>query len=715
MSAADGKTAPERSELAERLGEARVALRGDLEVSRHLFRGEVAYVLQDSLTFQSHRFQVADYYILSSLHVEETLAETFANLVEDGRLRAEDENRFYEFILSMHRMGFLKLPISDEKSLYRRHVAKQAGKRKSRATSALFLQVPLWNPDQFLTRTMERVRFLCTRWAFVAWCALVLTAGWVLFQQWGEFRRPVADIFSGENLPLLWLTLIGLKVAHEFGHAYSCKHFGGHVPEMGVYLILFTPCAFVDTTSAWNFTRKSQRIMVCLAGMYVELAIASIALLLWTVVEPGFARSALHNVVLLASVVTVGFNVNPLMRYDGYYALSDIVEVPNLRSRAQEYATSVLKRVTLGVPIVKSWGSRTMRFWLFVFGVASAIYKVLLVLGISMAIATKFLLGGLLLGGIYCGGELVKLVKRTIPYLWYSPEAAAMRVRAVGYSLILIAGLPLFVAGVPLPSSVRAPGVIVGGQLEVLRAEAAGFLEQMPVALGDRVEPGRIVAQLTEPEKAAELAETRARRDIARLRLDAFRATDPSSAEIENLRLRQLDSDLDFLARDLERLTVTGDRGGTVVACLSDRELGRFVKRGEEIATLADGLPLVRALLTESDLADADPQVGMQVEFRAHSDPQKVWVGTVRRIVPTGTRQLDETFLDHLDTSELALHPVTGEASRSHFEVEIALEKSALGPLSHGMTGRLWMPGRSEPLSAVLFRKLVAFVDRVKN
>jgi len=699
--------------LADRLGHARVEMRADLEVSRHVFRGTVSYVIQDPLTFQSHRFSATDYFILTCLTLDRSLNETFEFLVANERLQRDDEERYYKFLYGMHRFGFLKLPVSDEATLYKRHIARQEQKRKGRVMRTLFWQIPLWNPDQFLSRTMRYVRPFCSRAALAAWCLLVATALWLVVRNWGDFQRPATDIFSGSNLPLLWVTLIVLKVAHEFGHAYACKYYGGHVPEMGAYLILFTPCAFVDTTAAWSFARTRDRLMVNLAGMYVEVAIGALAVIVWSVIAPGFARSALHNVVILSSVVTIGFNINPLMRYDGYYVLSDMLQIPNLRARSQDYALSVLKRWTLGVPISERPESRTMRGWLLGFGVASALYKAVLVLGISIAIATKFFFGGLMLGAFYFGSEFIRICQRLFPYLLRSEEAAQRRLRALSYSLLLTVALPIFVVGFPVPSRVVQQGVVVRGTESVLRAEASGFLRELPIRAGDVIEAGALVAELSEPDKQANLAMTLAELDAARLRHRVYEVANRGKAEQETGRIRQLERKLAYLRGDLARLRVEEPRGGLVVECIDRSEVGRFVKRGERIATVTSGNPMVRVLLTEEDVAKARPQAGMEIEFRPFAATERVWSGIIRRIVPRGTHQLDEIFMDHLDLTEFALHPVTLETSRSQFEIEIELEAAAADELLHGMTGRLRLAGESETFGALIYRKLVLFTNKL--
>ena len=236
---------PQAPAIAARLGKTRVELRPDLDVSRHVFRGKPCYILQDPLTFQSHRFSIEDYRVLTSLSSDQDLCDTFLLLVRMGLLGEADEERFYRFVYSLHKKSLLKLPISDDGTLYKRHVARKRQKQKAAAKSVLFWRIPVWNPNRFLNRTMGAMRPFFSRTAFIVWALVVGTGSLMIFQNWSEFMAPTGDIFSGPNLPLLWITLIVLKVAHEFGHAYACKHYGGHVPEMGVFLIVFTPCAYV--------------------------------------------------------------------------------------------------------------------------------------------------------------------------------------------------------------------------------------------------------------------------------------------------------------------------------------------------------------------------------------------------------------------------------------------------------------------------------------
>ncbi|MDF1837580.1 MAG: HlyD family efflux transporter periplasmic adaptor subunit [Planctomycetota bacterium] len=685
-------------------------LRPDLETSRHVFRGEVSYILIDPLNFASHRFSREDYAILTAVSVDQPLCEIFAGLVKSGELDEEDGERFYGFIYSLHKIGFLNLPISDEKTLYDRHLAKRAAKKSGRLKSSLFFQIPLWQPDAFLSRTARFAKPFFSRFAFAAWIALVVVAGWVVMQNWSEFTAPVGDIFRNENLPLLWVSLIVLKVAHEFGHAYATKLLGGHVPEMGLYMMVFTPCAYVDATAAWGFTRKRDRLIVNFGGMYVELLFAALAVIAWSVMPPGLWRSVMHNVVMLASVITIGFNINPLMRYDGYYALSDYLEIPNLRARSSAEGVRLLKRLVLGLrsPGENGLGFRT---FLVLFGLSSAIYKVVLVLGISATIALKFPAVGIALASTYILSEIWTQLRRAIPYLWHSQETDAIRKWAMSLALMIVAGIPLGVAAVPVPTAVRTRGVLSSDTDLVIRAQAPGFLRVHELHPGRDVEENEVLVTLHDLEVSTKLNEVEARLDVAHMRLQQAHGGAPADVQKATERVQQLESERRQSADRADKLIIKSPVAGRIVGGLDPGSLGRFVGRGEPIGTIIAGETVVRALLSEEELVAVRSEPGSPVEFRSKSNPGRVWNGQIKRVIPAGRREFDQSFAAHLDPADYSVNPTTGKAMRSQFEVEVVLtDASAAEGLPHRLTGTLRLTGKPEPLGISLVRKSLTFL-----
>ncbi len=479
------------AELVERLQNVQAGLRSDLEITRHVFRGCPYYVVRDPLTFQTHQFSLSDYGILIALDNTITLDEVFESLVATAVLEQDQQEDFYQFVLTLHRLGFLALPISDSRLLYQRFERRQVAARWRQVSGILFLRIPLVNPDAFLQRTAGFVRPLFTRAAFALWVALMVACVWILMLRWDSFGSPMQSLLATNNLLFLWFALIGLKVIHEFGHAYACKIFGGKVPEMGAFLIAFTPCAYVDASASWGFSTTRKRVIVSLAGMYFESIIAALALLYWNWSQDAWLSSCAHQIVILSSAVTVGFNINPLMRYDGYYVLSDLVGIPNLRQRSVEFVQNLAKHWVLGLPVPPCAEPRRIRWLLFVYGVSASVYKVTLVLAICGMIAMKFYLLGVGLAIFFMVSVVGTAARRLLVYLWKSPETQPVRLRAVAVSLLVIVLVPLAVVALPVPGIVVLEGIVQTADDRVVYAQSGGFLQPVALTAGQIVDRQR--------------------------------------------------------------------------------------------------------------------------------------------------------------------------------------------------------------------------------
>lgn len=709
--------------LMAKLRNVRVGLRGDLEISRHLFRGEACYIARDPITFQSHRFEPPEYDILVRIQNDRPLGAIFDELVAAGRFGADHQERFAEFVLTLHRLGFLRLPLSDDKALYRRSQLRARANRKSQLLGFLFLRVPLWNPDGFLNRTVGYVRPLFSRAAFAAWLAFVICAAFVAWRSWAELSDPLQNVLVSMNVPLLVATLLVLKVFHEFGHAYACKHYGGHVPEMGVYLILFTPCAYVDATASWGFNRKRERLIVCLAGMYVEAAIAAAAVFVWQLSDGVLVRSIAHHVIFLASAVTVLFNINPLMRYDGYYILSDLVEVPNLRQKSRDYVAGIAKRVLLGVRDSREILSKRLRAILGGYGIASMVYRVSLLLAIATILALKFSMVGLAIGVLVIASAVLGGGLKLTSYLLRSPETASRRARAVSLAALTFLLLPVAVMWMPMPSSVFASGVIATEHEAVVRVRTPGVLEHFPLEPGAAVRAGESLGQLS--NELVRYAVQAAGTSLAahRIRTDALRTVDRSQFQQAEAQLPAKQGALDEALTQAEQLDCPSPIDGVIVQRLRPTELGRYLTPGTPLAMIAAGAWQVRTVLTAEQIASAHPELGSVAEFRSTGDPARSFRGVVSRITPRGTRQVPFAALTHLGGGDVAVDPAAGATNEPYFEITITLEPVVTSgaddgdapPFFYGMTGSVRFAGHSEPIGTTLARRVLRFWNKLRS
>jgi putative peptide zinc metalloprotease protein len=707
--------APDPPSIAERLRDVRVGTRRDLQVTRHLFRGQSSYLLCDPLTLQSHRLDPQDYRIFVNIDPARSLGEIFDGLVKAGRLDTEQEEAFYLFIYRLHTLNFLNLPVSDEKALYQKFLRRNAARRREKIFGILFLRVPLWNPDSFLQKTINYTRFLFSPWFFITWLILIAVAAFVSIKHWDQLIQPLEGILAAKNLPIMWVTLITLKLFHEFGHAYACKHYGGYVPEMGAYLIMFTPCAYVDATASWSLTRKLHRIIVCCAGMYVECFVAALAMLVWASTPPGLLHDVAYNVIVLASAVTILFNINPLMRFDGYYILSDFVEIPNLRRRASEYLNQWLKRVFLGVSPEKRNQGILAHCWLGAFGVAASLYRVSIMIGIGTVLAYKFKTVGFVIAALMIGGTFFKAIKSAVSYLWFSAEASPARVRAVLTSLLPLLGLPIAIGMIPVRSTVQAAGTLDGVEEHVIRTPIDGFLTDVINPHTTSTDPETTIARLQNDDCMERLADVEAKITAGIIKRDAALSVDPSKAvEEEKSRIAHEHERTQRLI-DIENLTIQAGQAGRFLPIITTNDIGLFLPMGTPIARIVTGGWELNVLLNEEQLADADPKIGQQVEIRTSAQPDKPLTGIITSIDPAGSRVVLEQALTHLAGGDIAIDPRTGEARQPFVRVSMTIPSLDQNESARGMTARVRFEAERIPIATIIARRILRFTDKLKQ
>lgn len=704
--------APAQPSIADRLRDVVVSLRGELDISRHVFRDGPAYVVRDPVTFATHRFDPDDYRVIAALRQDTTLSQTYSQLVAHGVLTDEDEEDFYALILELHQRSLLSLPVNDADTLFQRFERKRRAEHLSKILGVFFLRVPLINPDQFLARTLPLFRWLFTTPAFIAWLLLATAAGIVAFSRFDELSAPVLTMLDGNNVYMLFAALLGLKVIHEFGHAYACRSFGGRVPEMGVFLVLFTPLAYVDATDSWTFTKTRRRAIVTLGGVYFESIIGAIAVFVWAATDASTLNTLAYQVVVLATVTTTLFNLNPLLRYDAYYLVSDLAGVPNLRARCQEAVAGLFKRVLFGLKQSADGEPVPLHPGLTTFGLAQISYRVVLMITISTVLVMKFggvgLIMAILLNSLTLGKSFIKLVR----YLISSEEIAPVRVRAIFTTATATAGLTAGVLLLPMPWPINARGVVSFESVSTLRAPQRGVLTALPVRQGQTLRLGSPIATLYNPELETRQHTLLAEHDLANARRTLAATYSPSEAAKTQLASQQTASQLEDVGLHLASLEVTAPADGRVLE-LAVRKTGVSLQQGEPIAVYGSGAPEAVFHIRAAEFESLQLALGDAVVCRSPVFPTREITGTVIYIGRTGTRTISA------DTARLApgglvpLNAATGHAADPYFEVRLRL-----APDDAELAGselRAQLPSLPRTTATLLDRRIRRFLNKMKE
>ena len=578
-----------------------VRRREDLVIREQWFRGVRHWCVKDPLARTYAHLRDEEFAVLSRLDGRATaggLRSAFARAFPGRELTAPGLARF---LAELRAGGLVTTPPGATAVAPRAKLWKRVLRWPAALLAIRFRGVdpmPLLVPLERLVRPL------------FAWPAL-LAAGALVASAAGLFALNADAVFaalpelgaflSAANLPWLLAVLGAMKVLHELGHGLSCVHFGGECPELGVMILVLAPCLYCDVSDAWLLADRRKRIAVVAAGVAVEVALASAALWLWWLAEPGLFRTLCLNVAVVGSVSTVLFNGNPLLRYDGYFVLADLLEIPNLAETSKATWREAIGRWFRGesgrgrfAGELSEGEEPARRRWLLAYGATAAVYRVLLTMAIAWLLFTILTPLGLrpLAGAMavaaglgLIGGPLFAVARGAVEGLsgatrgaWRGAKAdlaegarPPIRPTRVLAALLALAGLVGVVGFLPLPESVGAPAALRPAGAARVFAVTGGTVA-WAVRPGARVAAGDPLMRLGDLELDRQVAELNGRLALARLRrdlLDARRLDDPTAAAgLAGLdrRAASLAAQLARREEDRDRLTLRAPIAGTVVA-----------------------------------------------------------------------------------------------------------------------------------------------------
>ncbi len=554
--------------------------------------------------------------------------------------------------------------------------AQAASKPKSnRWLSPFAIKFALFDPDRLLQKTAALYRPFFSPAALLIWTLMLVLGLATALLNWQALADHSAARFADpQNLLWYWLLYPLVKGLHEFGHACATRRWGGPVHEMGIMLLVFFPVPYVDSSAAHRFGSKRQRITVCAAGIMVEVLLASLALLVWANTEHGLVHDLAFDIVVIGGVSTLLFNANPLLRFDGYYLLSELIEIPNLGTRSDQYLAYLFKHHVLGLPGMRSpvTGAGEVK-WLVTYGILSRIYRVLITLIIALWAAGKFLIIGVLLGIWAVAGQIVYPLARSISRLIPQVLGANRMIRLLAVMAVVSA---LILAGLTIPvgHSTYSEGVVSLPENALIRAGADGIVTRVLAADGALVERGGSILQLENLELEAKRDGLLARLEETRARQQQAFLQDRSQADILKIKVSALEADIRDVQEQLASLEVVSATDGLVSLPTANDLPGRYVSRGDVIGYVA-GQGQASALVVIPQLDIDTVRRDMQaIEVRMSSRPAETLTAAFLRELPQGTDRLPNRMLGSTGQVVLDTRDASGMQLLSNiFLVEIAL------------------------------------------
>lgn len=643
-----------------RVEDMRPRLRSHVRIHRHHYRGERWYVLEDRISRRVHRFNPVAHYVIGLMDGRRTVQQIWEAAIDKFGDDAPTQDEVIRLLSQLHTAEVLQTEITPDLAELMLRARRSGSKTlKQNLLSPLAIRIPLFDPDRFLERWQAWYQPLFGFFGALIWLAVVGAAVVNGASHWDELTQDISSrVLAPQNLLLMALIFPILKLFHEFGHACAVKAWGGEVHEMGIMFLVLMPIPYMDASSASTFRSMRQRVVVGAAGMIVEVFIASIALFLWIDTEPGIVRAVLYNIMLIAGVSTVLFNANPLLRYDGYYILSDLTQIPNLRVRSNQYLSFLVERYLFGVKLSDFDAMASEKRWFVFFGIASFFYRIFVMMVIALFVAAEYFVVGIILALWVIVTAIVLPLAKAIVYLLTHGRLRRYRLRAIGVTaLVLLFGwFGLF--RYEAPHWTRADGVIWVPEHAHIRAATDGFVRKIPVRAGALVVTGMPLVYAEDPTLELQIPMLEAQLRLLRTRAQSEQLTDLVTWVLTNEEIKATTAELAHARQRVEELTLTSPVSGEFVPAIPIEDMrDRFVRKGQLLGYVIPASTVTARVLVSQDDVDLVRSQTEKVRVKLASRVYQTYEAQVMREVPAASDKLSNPALSSLGGGPAATDP----------------------------------------------------------
>lgn len=691
------------SETWHRVSQARLSLLPTVSVHKQRFRGEDWYVLRDAYTQRFFRIRPMAYIFVSRLSHERTVDEVWRSCLDDFPQEAPGQEDAMQVLSQLHHSNLLHYRSkADSQTIFERYQTHRKREIGGQLLGFLYLRVPLWDPNAWLNRQRSMVEKWVSWPAAAVLIGVLIAGGLSAILNGDRIWDQSQGLFAIDNLIWLYLCMAVMKMLHELGHAFVVKKFGGEVHTMGLMFLVFMPLPYVDATASWGFRSRYARALVGAAGILVELFLAALGAMVWASTGPGLINSLAFNVMVIGSVSSLLFNGNPLLRFDAYYVLSDLLDIPNLYQKASQQWFYFADKYLLGSEKAEPPSRDSREWWhMTLYGLFSFMYRMLIVATILLFVTDQWFAVGV----VFAFTTLIMLV--VLPAKkWFAHLTGGSvyrnRRRAVLASLALVLVPGAVVLWLPLPHAIRVPGMVEAVQYTRVTASSSGRLESVVVLSGTPVMPGQLLLVLTSPELEWELDIARQQTLETQMLLSmAFGGTlsdiVPLQKRLESLAVRTAE-----LGARREALEVRARHAGVWFSPRLNEKVGNWLPRGELLGEVVDNSRLrFTAVVSQEEvnrLFRDKPQTG---ELRLMGQADHPVEARQLAVLPYQKQQLASSALGWGGGGSIAVKPDDPQGLSTvdtFYEVQAPIPADQPGVAWHGMTGWLRIPMQYQSL-----------------
>ncbi|HWB12902.1 MAG TPA: hemolysin D [Pirellulales bacterium] len=718
-------------------------VRPDLTARQHRYQGRTYWVVKEPVGLNYFRFQEEEFAILKMLDGQTSLDEIKEQFEAEFPPQKIGIEELQQFIGMLHRSGLIvaNVPGQGHQLLLRRN-ERWRKEWLGRLSNVLSIRFKGIDPDRLLNWLYPRMKWIYGTPAVIVCCLLALSALSLVLVKFDVFQSKLPEFHQFFNLKnAIWLSIaLGVtKVIHEFGHGLTCKHFGGECHEMGVMLLVLTPCLYCNVSDSWMLPNKWHRAAIGAAGMYIEIVIASICTFIWWSTEPGMLNHLCLSTMFVCSVSTLMFNSNPLLRYDGYYILADLIEIPNLRQKATDILNRKMGEWCLGLePPDDPFLPERNQILFAIYSIAAVIYRWVIVFSIMWFLYEvwkpyRLEIIGQIIGVAALYGLLVQPFWKLGKFFYVPGRIEKVKKPRMYATLGVIAAVLMAVFFVPLPHRVYCTFETQPRDAQKIFVHVPGELVDVRVKAGDKVEKDATLARLKNLDVELDIARLEGEQaqkeiDLESLQSELYKAGDDKAAlQIDPLEavLQSIKEQLVEKKSDFARLTLVSPVAGVVLpppeekrptsekqltswtgTPLEARNRQAFLQEGTFFCQIGDPQKMEAQLVVEQNDIEF-VRIGQVVDIKLDELPLRDLRGEIVEVANEPLR----AALPHLSNKyggELATKTDEAGVERpqtTSYLVRVPLD-DAEGLLRIGYKGRARIHAAPQPLGRRLWRML---------
>jgi putative peptide zinc metalloprotease protein len=673
----------------------RVSLNNSNYIKKQYFRGQKWYVIEDSFNNQFYRFSPEAYKFIIKLDHSKTVEELWEKSLNSDSLNTPTQDEVISLLTSLHHKNLLYFKNrADNEQLFIRANEKQKQKMKSKVFSFLYFKIPLLDPNNWLNSIQPIISTVISKKFLFLWIAVIALGLKHIIENFSMLYDQTQGMLAPDKLFLLYISIILLKTLHELGHAMMVKKFGGKVNEMGVMILIFTPIPYMDATQSWLFRSKIQRALVGAAGMIIELFIASIAAIIWANTGDGLVNSISFNIMIIGSVSSIFFNGNPLLRFDSYFILSDLLEIPNLyETSKKQWFYLIEKYIFNSENTISPSKTKVEAFWMYSYGFGSFFYRLLVAYIIAIFVADQWFLLGVIVVLLSLYMWIIKPFFTFLKYIFTNQNLLKNRLKVLGISFSFFIFLYILLFVIPYPFSLKANGIIMSDSYENIYTNSDGYLVKTLVEDGAYVHKGQTLLEFKNEELDYEIKNIKASINEAKAYL--IKARSNAKADMYSIRkhLYLLNDKLNYLNDKKSKLVIKANASGYFIYQNIQNRVGTWFELGQKIGMLIpNNLFYIQAVVPQEESFNMFFNERYEGSLKLYGLNEKTFSISNIKIIPYQKEELPSAALGWLGGGEIAVSQKddSGIKTReSFFEVRGNLKDIKDLDLQHGRSGVL--------------------------